>query len=144
MLAARFPAGWLPKAQWLAWHPSSPNAPAYEQVHVWSCSPAILGPGSNAKQSVPMPVVLARACAHGCARALPRKGRSLLCSQICISEWGCPTAEPGKGSTSLRSPLGRSTGVGTSWARGKHHFASGTCSGAGMAWQETPRVAELQ
>lgn len=27
---------------------------------------------------------------------------------------------------------------------GKHHFASGTCSGAGLAWQETPRVAELQ
>lgn len=52
--------------------------------------------------------------------------------------------EPGKGSTNLRSPWGGTTGVGTSWARGKQDFASGTCSGAGLAWQETPRVAELQ
>lgn len=50
VLAARFPAGWLPNVQWLARRPSSPNAPAYEQVHAWPRGLAILGPGSNVKR----------------------------------------------------------------------------------------------
>lgn len=39
---------------------------------------------------------------------------------------------------------GEKHGVGTGQVTGETPFASGSPSGAGVAWQETPRVAELQ
>lgn len=80
VLAARFPDGRLPNVQWLAWRPSSPNAPVYEQVLAWPHGLAILGPGSNAKRP---DASGAGTCTRLCL-VLPRKGRSSLQPWICI------------------------------------------------------------
>lgn len=96
-----------------------------------SLGSATLGPGSNAKQSIPMPALLARACAHTHTPA----------HVCCLTRVGACFA---LGSVSLQSPQRHSTMVGASQMKGKHCFAFGTSSGAGLAWQETLRVAALQ
>lgn len=85
----------LPNTRWFAWHPSSPSTPANEQVLAWLCSSAVLGPGSDLKQSILMP-------AHLCTWAAS-PGQEL-CPHIRILVCGCLTAEPKRTSTSLGSP----------------------------------------
>lgn len=87
---------------------SLPNVPMYEQLRARPCSLAIVGPGSAAGQSSPLPAVLACACAHTHTHTpvhvlcLTRAGAC--CALGPAASCGAAPQQSERSSVSLRSP----------------------------------------